>query len=208
MTSLLFTQILSGSTLGLFAGLAPGPMLALVLAQTMQYSAGEGIKVATAPLITDPPIIALACIFFLQVADIQPFLAVLSCVGAAYLGYLGLEAMRVTAADLDIPQQKPKSLQKGILTNFLNPHPYLFWFSVGVPLLFSSDTNTALAAAIFLGSFYLFLVGSKMGLALLVDRGKALIQTRVYPWIMRILGIALWVFGVLFLLKGLRMLFL
>ena len=204
MTSLVLTQILSGSTLGLFAGLAPGPMLALVLAQTIRYNAREGIKVATAPLVTDPPIIALALILFLLVADIEPVLGGLSCVGAVYLGFLGLEAMRVTAADLNINTRSPKSMQKGILTNFLNPHPYLFWFSVGIPLLVSPEHNRALSAAIFLGCFYVFLVGSKMGLALVVDRGKSLVQNRVYPWIMRGLGVVLWIFGVLFLIKGLR----
>ncbi|MCF8104655.1 MAG: LysE family translocator [Desulfohalobiaceae bacterium] len=207
MLSTPLTQILSGATLGLFAGLAPGPMLTLVLAQTIQYNAREGIKVAAAPLITDPPIIALALVLFDQVADIQPAMGIISLAGAVYLGYLGLEALRVTAADLDIRTRMPNSFQKGILTNFLNPHPYLFWFSVGIPLLLSPEQNRAGLAAVFLISFYLLLVGSKMGLALVVGRGKPLLKTRVYPWIMKGLGIALWVFGLVFLVKGVRVLF-
>lgn len=204
MSSLFLSQIVSGSTLGLFAGLAPGPMLALVLAQTIQYSAGEGIKVATAPLVTDPPIIALAWLLFLMVSGIQFFMGVVSFFGALYLGYLGLEAIRVTSADLNLQAQRPRSLQKGILTNFLNPHPYLFWFSVGVPILVSPGENQAVFAAIFLVCFYCFLVGSQMTLTLIAGKGRGLIQGRVYPWIMRGLGIALWIFGLLFLVKGLR----
>ena len=46
-----------------------------------------------------------------------------------------------------------------------------------------------------------------MGMALIVDRGKSLFTSRVYPWIMKGLGIALWVFGLLFLIKGVRMLY-
>ena len=203
----MFTHIISGATLGLFAGLAPGPMLTLVLAQTIRYNAREGIKVATAPLITDPPIIALALILFHRVADIQPAMGIISLAGAIYLGHLGMEAMRVSPADLDISSRLPNSFQKGILTNFLNPHPYLFWFSVGIPLLLSPDKNRAGLTAVFLISFYLLLVGSKMGMALIVDRGKSLFTSRVYPWIMKGLGIALWVFGLLFLIKGVRMLY-
>ncbi len=202
------TQIFSGATLGLFAGLAPGPMLTLVLAQAIQYNAKEGIKVATAPLITDPPIIALALFLFHRVADIQPVMGIISLAGAVYLGYLGLEALRVTAADLDIRTRMPNSFQKGILTNFLNPHPYLFWFSVGIPLLLSPEKHRAPLAAIFLICFYLLLVGSKMVLALIVARGKSLLKTKVYPWIMKGLGIALWIFGLLFLIEGIRVLLL
>ena len=54
-------HILTGSVLGLSAGLAPGPMLALVLSQTLRYSTAEGVKASLAPLVTDPPII-LACL--------------------------------------------------------------------------------------------------------------------------------------------------
>lgn len=204
----LFSQIFSGATLGLFAGLAPGPMLTLVLAQTIQYNAREGIKVAAAPLITDPPIIALALVLFSQVADIQPVMGIISLAGAGYLGYLGLEAMKIKSAALRILDHRPNSLSKGILTNFLNPHPYMFWFSVGIPMLLSPEENRASLAIVFLICFYLLLVGSKMGLALIVDKGKSWLRSRVYPWIMKGLGMALWLFGLLFLIKGVRMFFL
>jgi threonine/homoserine/homoserine lactone efflux protein len=201
-----FTQVVTGSTLGLFAGLSPGPMLTLVLTQTLQYSAREGIKVAAAPLITDPPIIAAAWLLFSQVSDIEPLLGLISCAGAVYLGFLGLEAFRVSPKDTDITTQLPKSLAKGVLTNFLNPHPYMFWFSVGIPMLTTPRNHQVIPALLFLTCFYLLLVGSKMSLALIVARGKSAIQTRVYPWIMKVLGCALWVFGLLFLVKGLRIL--
>lgn len=198
-------HIVTGSTLGLFAGLAPGPMLTLVLSQTLQYSAREGIKVAAAPLVTDPPIIAAAWLLFSQVSDIQPLLGLISCAGAVYLGFLGLEAFQASPEDISADDQLPKSLFKGILTNLLNPHPYMFWFSVGIPMLASAD-NQVCSAAIFLTCFYVFLVGSKMSLALIVGQGKSLIRSRTYPWVMKILGGALWIFGLLFLFKGVRIL--
>jgi threonine/homoserine/homoserine lactone efflux protein len=53
----MLTAVVSGVLLGPSAGLTPGPMLALVLAQTLLHGSREGCKVALTPLITDPPII-------------------------------------------------------------------------------------------------------------------------------------------------------
>jgi hypothetical protein len=54
------TALASGVLLGLFCGLAPGPLLALVLAQTLRHGPREGCKITLTPLVTDAPIIALA----------------------------------------------------------------------------------------------------------------------------------------------------
>jgi len=48
-----------GTLLGLSAGLAPGPLLTLVISETLQHDIKSGVKVALAPFITDLPIIIL-----------------------------------------------------------------------------------------------------------------------------------------------------
>ena len=54
------SDTLFGVVFGLAAGLMPGPLLALVIQQTLRHGPGEGIKVAAAPLLTDLPIVAAA----------------------------------------------------------------------------------------------------------------------------------------------------
>jgi threonine/homoserine/homoserine lactone efflux protein len=49
------SAVLSGAALGLSAGVTPGPLLALVIAQTLTHGPREGGKVALAPLLTDAP---------------------------------------------------------------------------------------------------------------------------------------------------------
>jgi len=56
-------------TLGLSAGFSPGPLLALVVSQTLQYGTMEGIKVAIAPLLTDCPIILVSLFVLARVAN-------------------------------------------------------------------------------------------------------------------------------------------
>ena len=51
------TAALAGAAFGLSAGITPGPLLALVIAQTLAHGPREGGKVALAPLLTDSPII-------------------------------------------------------------------------------------------------------------------------------------------------------
>ena len=60
---------LSGAVFGLAAGLMPGPLLALVIQQTLRHGPTEGIKVAAAPLLTDLPIVAAALFAVNRVAD-------------------------------------------------------------------------------------------------------------------------------------------
>jgi hypothetical protein len=44
-----------GIILGLSAGFAPGPLLTLVISETLQHNINSGVKVALAPIITDLP---------------------------------------------------------------------------------------------------------------------------------------------------------
>ena len=47
----MFTALASGMLLGFSAGLSPGPMLTLVLAQTLRHGSREGCKIALTPLL-------------------------------------------------------------------------------------------------------------------------------------------------------------
>jgi len=46
-----------GIMLGTSAGFAPGPLLTLVISESLQHGVKSGAKVALAPIITDLPII-------------------------------------------------------------------------------------------------------------------------------------------------------
>jgi threonine/homoserine/homoserine lactone efflux protein len=88
------------------------------------------------------------------------------------------------------------SLRKGVLTNLLNPHPYVFWITVGVPFILKAWATGPWGAALWLLIFYLMLVGSKIGLSILVGHTKRWIQSSVYIWLNRILGLLLLFFAV------------
>jgi len=196
-----------GLVLGLAAGFAPGPLLALVIAQTLSHGMREGVKVAFAPLVTDVPIVALAVLLVAPVAAFQTGLGVLSLIGAAFVFYLACDSFRTVRRRDDSATGLPRSLGRGALVNALNPHPYLFWLAVGAPTVIKAWRVSPLAAAAFLLGFYASLTGAKVVVAYGTDRSKAFLTQRLYAYLMRGLGVLLTLFALLLLRDGLRLLF-
>lgn len=204
MTDNLWHFISAGVLLGLTSGISPGPLLTLVLTQTIRHNRAEGIKVALSPLITDFPIILITVLILGRLAQFDIFLAIISFIGAIFLAYLGVESLRTRELNFDVKDSKSGSLKKGIIANLLNPSPYLFWATVGTPLMFKAYKTDLLTSIFFMVSFYVFLIGSKIVVAFLVDRSKQFINKRIYLILMRILGVALLIFSLIFLYDGFK----
>ena len=196
----------AGTVLGLSAGLAPGPLLTLVITQTLRHNMKEGIKVALAPLITDLPIIILSLLLLTHLTDFDGILGTISLLGGFYVLYLAYESLFTGPVNLVFSKSQPQSLKRGVLVNALNPHPYLFWMTVGAPLIVKAKAHSPLAPLFFLGSFYIFLVGSKIALALVTAKSRTFLTSKAYLVVMRILGGILGVFGLSLLKDALSLL--
>lgn len=206
LISTLYTFLGAGVILGLSAGFSPGPLLTLVVSQTLRHGAREGIKVALAPLLTDLPII-LASFFILQhFAHSETLLGGISLVGGAFVLHLAVDSFRARPLSAELPQQAPRSLGRGVLVNFLSPHPYLFWMTVGAPLMVKACTRAPLASVAFAAGFYTCLVGAKVLLALLSGRCRAVISGRVHEVLLRFLGVLLLIFAGLLIREGVQLL--
>ncbi len=184
----MFSAVIAGFIFGLSSGVAPGPLLALVITQTLKHGVTEGIKVAAAPLITDLPIILASLFLLTRMADFKAAFGVISLAGGIYVLYLAYECFRTKPVDLSGLQEQPKSIRKGTLINLLNPHPYLFWVTVGTPYFLRLRQQSLLAALLFMVSFYGLLVGSKALLAIIVGRSRTFLMSKGYLMILRILA--------------------
>jgi threonine/homoserine/homoserine lactone efflux protein len=200
----MMTALASGVLLGLSAGLAPGPMLALVLAQTLRHGPREGCKIALTPLLTDAPIILLTLALATKLAELHLWLGIVSMAGAIFVFYLSWESFWPVRQQLEAPAERPKSWLKGIATNLLNPHPWLFWLTVGAAILAKTMAQGWLVAAAFLFGFYLLLVGSKVLVAVLAGRCRDLLAGRPYRVAMRMLAAMLACFALLLFREGLK----
>jgi threonine/homoserine/homoserine lactone efflux protein len=194
-----------GTVLGLSAGVAPGPLLTLVISETLRHGVRSGIKVALAPIITDLPIILLTLFILSRLSDFHTILGMISLAGGSFLLYTGYLSILTKGVEITLQEIEPKSLTKGILANTLNPHPYLFWVSVGAPTMTRAMNQDVAAAAVFIISFYVCLVGSKVVLAILVGRSTFLLSSNAYLFTMRFLGLVLCLLAIILFRDGLAL---
>ncbi len=201
-----FGYLLSGALLGLSAGISPGPILVLIITETLAGSVWNGIKVALAPLLTDTPIILISALLLSNLTHFETVPGVVALAGGLFLIYMGYESITSKAPEMKDTSPRRGSLRRGVLTNFLNPSPYLFWVTVGAPLLIKGAETSLLNPALFIGGFYCCIVGSKIGVALLTGRFRGFLRSRAYEIAMKVLGGALILFAFCFLWEGLRLL--
>ncbi len=189
--------------LGLSSGFAPGPLLTLVIAETLQHGRAAGVKVAVAPLITDTPIVILVLLLLSQVSHVEPLLGGIAIAGGIFVFYLGIGSIRIRAVIISGEQVRERSLAKGVMTNLLSPSPYLFWVGVGAPILIRAYQENPIYALGFLTGFYSLMVGSKILLAMLTARSRYFLSGELYINIMRLLGMAMCLLAVLLIHDGL-----
>lgn len=197
---------LAGAALGLSAGLSPGPLLTLVLSQTLAHGPREGVKVALAPVVTDAPILLAAWLVLSRFSHSPAVLGLLSLAGACLLLRYGYECLLAPPPDAADPDKAPRSLLRGVAANFSNPHPYLFWTTVGMPMLLEAAQTGPLAVVLFLAVFYATIIGGKIAAAVVTGRFRRFLRTRAYRVFMAVLGLSLFYYALTFVWQGLAML--
>ena len=194
---------LLGSGLGLAAGLSPGPLSTLVVVVSIERGFHAGLRVAIAPLLTDAPIVALALLLLKDLpAALLGGLTLLGGLFVAHLGVQGVRRRRSAPPSEEISSTATKDLWQGAVVNFLNPHPWVFWMSVGAPTLISGWRQNPFDAIGYLAGFYGFIVGSKTALAWLASKGGNILHGRWFPRILRICGLLLLLLGTLLCYRG------
>lgn len=189
--------------LSLISAITPGPLFALLLSETLKHGKSSGIQIALAPLFTDLPIM-LAGIFILsKLEGLNLLLGLISLCGAVYLAYLAYGSIRTENIKLET-EEKKMSLLKGIIANFLNPNPYIFYFSVLGPIVIKGMKENfllgPLSVFIFLGVFVLLMII----IVLSVHAAKQFFSSKKYVYVIRILGFVLLYFSFTFFRDSLQ----
>lgn len=202
------TYLLQGLALGFGSGITPGPFLALVIAAALRGGFRHGAVVAMSPLVSDLPII-VACMTVLAQLP-EGGVAMLSIAGGGVLAWYAYEAFRdARTASLEAMRAgsaatptSAHALRRGVIANFLNPSPWMFWITVGGPLLAASWADGAIASAAFLLPFYVLLIGSKVLIAAAVGAGRSRFSDLGYRRLLSGAGVLLVVLAVSLLHGG------
>lgn len=200
-----FGFLISGIIFGLVAGISPGPLLALVISETVKHNKKEGIIIAIAPIITDVPIVLLSLFVLTKLSGFNIVMGSVSVLGALFIGYLAYESISLKGIRLELDRVRTRSFRKGIITNFLSPHPYMFWALVGSPIVLKAYSISLISAFSFILGFYFLLVGSKIMVAVIVEKSKSFLKSDAYIYVIRFLGLVLLAFAFLFAKEGLKL---
>ena len=198
------TLISAAVLMGLGEGLKPGPLNTLVISETLQHDWKAGMKVSLSPLITDAPIITLSAFLWSQATSLNGVEAILYFAGAMFLTWLGIDGLRSATPDFsDIGKTDAEhSLRRGIITNLLNPNPWMFWTLAGAPFMVAAWNQSPWMPFAFVIPFLGVLIGVKVLIAITFDRSKQWMSDGGLLWAIRLSSLALIVLAGLFALQG------
>ena len=192
----------TGLLLGAPSGLAPGPMLLLIISETLRHGKRAGVKVACIPLLTDAPIVLASGLLFTQITNMNILLGGISIIGSIFLLNLGIKSLLAANSEFLDYTPRPLLLKEIMIANLTNPNPYLFWFTVGAPIMVRSFQHNLSKGLSFLVSFYLGLVGIKLILAIAAGKSRDFLQGFLYRSTMQLLSLMLICFAIYLMLDG------
>ena len=196
-TGLILGLAFTGAMLGLIEGIRPGPLLTMVIRETLTGGLGAGARAAVAPIFTDGPLIVISIFLAGWIADRPLVLCIISIFGAGFLAWMGIECFGIEPPSPDTAQAEVTgSFRRGVITNLLNPNVYVFWFLIGGPLMASAAAEEPFAPVAYAISFLGTIILVKVGIAYLFDRTRGSLSTSGYKAVLSLCGLGLLGFSI------------
>ena len=188
----ILTLAVVGVTLGVVEGVKPGPLLTVVIRETLSGGFRAGVRAAAAPLFTDGPMIVASLLAAGWIATQPAVLLLISVLGALFLVKMGVECFSIEPPEVELSDTSTSgSLRRGVLTNLLNPNVYAFWFLIGGPLMASAAVEEPLAPVAYALAFIFTLVMAKVTIAWMFDRSRGQLSVQGYRIALGVCGIAM-----------------
>jgi len=183
--------IIAALTLGMTAGLKPGPLGIYVIHQTLLHGARSGLLASFAPFVSDGPIILGSFLLVNTFKQYDIFITLISVLGALYIAFIAIKLIIASP----IPQQPtkaPSSFLTAVKINLLNPAPYIFWSTVGGTYLLQNDlAHAAMFAILFLATLSITKFIMALSIKTLGDR----FSDRLIAHVLKLLAIFLLFFA-------------
>lgn len=194
---LVLSLSVAGIALGVIEGIKPGPLLTMVIRETLSGGLRAGVWTAAAPIFTDGPLIIVSLLAASWISTRPSILIVISILGAAYLLKMGLECFYIEPPSSDLAEvDVSDSFKRGVLTNLLNPNVYIFWFLIGGPLMASVADEEPLAPVAYAVTFLVSIIIVKSIIALAFDRTRGNLSRRSYSIMLSLCGVAMIFFAI------------
>ncbi|MFL2962622.1 MAG: LysE family translocator [Candidatus Thalassarchaeaceae archaeon] len=205
--NLILGLIIAGISLGVIEGIKPGPLLTMVIRETLSGGLRAGVRTAAAPIFTDGPIIIISLLAANWFSSKPTILAIISIFGSIFLIKMGFECFSTDPPSfVDDNYDYNNSFKRGILTNLLNPNVYIFWFLIGGPLM-ARAAHEPLAPIGYAISFLFTNIVVNIIIAYFFDKTRGKISHSSYKITLFICGFAMILFAFGFLFYAINILF-
>lgn len=170
--------------MGLYAALQPGPFQTYLLSETLRRGWRKSLPMALAPLVSDLPPVLLTLLVLSRVP--VSFLNGLRIAGGLLMLYLARGAYKAfTKEAIDsqtIGESPAKSLFSAAAINLLSPSVYLFWTTIGAPIVLEGWQISPLHGLAFIIGMYSVFIPALAALIILFGQtGK--LPAKAQKWI-------------------------
>lgn len=197
--------LLLGLSIGLAAGISPGPLLVLVVTSTLRSGWRAGALSACAPLVSDLLVVGGVLLILNRLPEQS--LAVLGVLGGALVIVSGVRtclesrSAQLAHAQDTAPGSSVRALRQAAVVNLVSPHPWVAWATALGPLTISTWRAGPAGAVALVAGFYLTLIGAKIAVAALVASGRHRLSVAGYRRALFAAGVLLSLAGTVLLLE-------
>ena len=190
--------IIAALTLGVTAGLKPGPLGIYVIHQTLLHGTRSGLLASLAPFVSDGPIIIGSFLLINSFKQFDMFIMFISVLGALYIAFIAIRLILASPVTQQ-PVAAPSSFLTAVKINLLNPAPYIFWSTVGGTYLLQNDlADAAMFAMLFLATLSITKFIMALSIKTLGDR----FSDRLIAYVLKLLAILLMFFALRLLINA------
>jgi len=204
----MLAYITQGLLLGMYAGATPGPFLAFLMAQSLRVGWRRTMPAAFAPLLSDSPAILL-CLFILSQTP-DWFISALRLIGGMVLLWMAYNTLKTARQSADAQAATSfgsnQSLIRATLMNLFNPNIYIFWSTIGAPIVLDGFKQSSWHGFSFIIAMYATLIPT-LAVIIFLSGAANRFTPRVREVLSLILGGLLLLFGVYQISQGLFALF-
>jgi len=157
-----------------------------------------------APLFTVLPIIAVFMFVLSKFSGCPVVIGAISMIGALFLAKTAYDLWNAPPIEIPTDSTNPGSIWRGVVTNILNPHPYLFWLTIGAPMILENGSSVFASTSVFVLTMFSAMIGTKLVIAWIAKEFRPMLRTAGYIWLLRISSIALIWIAITFVQESFR----
>jgi|GEM_PF-2738618 len=173
--------------------------MVIIIARALQDGWKTGITISLGALAIDI-IRVLSAVFILGILPrTNAVFRIIDVAGALFLLYMAYTAFTYKPS-LVLPSAERRGVLLGMVGNLLNPSAYLFWLTVGGPIMLAArNSGSSLGEVGFASGFLLAVTAVNIFVALLAGKIRSYMDSVYYKYVLGALGLVLVVFACLFL---------